>query len=112
MVMLTGIGVDLMRFERDRVHTQNTLDSAVLAAAGLRQTQKPVAVVESYFEKAGVNPELVEVDADSVRLAGNGELLSREVRGDTQVGLSNVGLTALLRGSLFLAALEILKLYG
>lgn len=84
MVMISGIAVDAMRFERDRVHMQNTLDSAVLAAAGLRQTQDPTLVVESYFERAGLDPETVVVDPKSVRLAG-GELLSREVRADSEV---------------------------
>lgn len=84
MVMIGGIAVDAMRFERDRVHMQNTLDSSVLAAAGLRQTQDPVQVVESYFEKAGLDPSTVEVDPTSIRLAG-GELLSREVKADSTV---------------------------
>ena len=32
MLMIGGVGIDLMRFERDRMALQNTLDGAVLAA--------------------------------------------------------------------------------
>ena len=43
MLAVGGIGVDLMRMERDRTELQYTLDRAVLAAADLDQTQTPVS---------------------------------------------------------------------
>lgn len=54
ILMVGGIGIDLMRFERDRTRLQYTLDRAVLAAADLDQTLEPEAVVEDYFSKAGL----------------------------------------------------------
>jgi len=54
MLMVGGLGVDLMRYERDRTHIQYTLDRAVLAAADLDQPLAPEAVVEDYFDKAGL----------------------------------------------------------
>lgn len=55
MLMLTGIGIDLMRFERDRSALQYTLDRAVLAAADLEQTKDAKAVVDDYMAKAGLD---------------------------------------------------------
>ena len=62
MVAIVGIGVDLMRYERDRVHLQNTLDRAVLAAADMDQPLDPQAVVEDYFAKAGLSDSLTSVN--------------------------------------------------
>jgi len=54
MLAVGGIGVDLMRMERDRTELQYTLDRAVLAAADLDQTQTPAAVVLDYLTKSGL----------------------------------------------------------
>jgi len=64
VLMVGGIGIDLMRFERDRTHLQYTLDRAVLAAADLDQTLDPQAVVEDYFAKAGMGEHLASVTVD------------------------------------------------
>lgn len=61
IIAIVGIGVDVMRYERDRVHVQNTLDRAVLAAADLDQPLPPAAVVEDYFAKAGLSESLTGV---------------------------------------------------
>ncbi|NRB20470.1 MAG: hypothetical protein HRU33_23795 [Rhodobacteraceae bacterium] len=55
MLAVGGIGVDLMRMERDRTELQYTLDRAVLAAADLDQTQTPAAVVLDYLTKSGLS---------------------------------------------------------
>ncbi|APX17229.1 hypothetical protein BWR17_16240 [Phaeobacter inhibens] len=55
MLAVGGIGVDLMRMERDRTILQYTLDRAVLAAADLDQPLPPAAVVQDYLSKAGLN---------------------------------------------------------
>ncbi|WP_171122744.1 MULTISPECIES: TadE/TadG family type IV pilus assembly protein [unclassified Ruegeria] len=55
----TGMGVDLMNYERDRANLQSTLDRAVLAAADLDQKLPPKEVVASYLEKAGLEGKLV-----------------------------------------------------
>lgn len=54
MLAVGGVGVDLMRLERDRTVLQYTLDRAVLAAADLDQTQEPAVVVQDYLNKAGL----------------------------------------------------------
>ena len=56
--MVAGIGIDLMRFERDRTRLQYTLDRAVLAAADLDQTLNPDLVVQDYFAKSGMSDYL------------------------------------------------------
>lgn len=52
MVLVGGIGVDLMHAEMERTKLQNTLDRSVLAAANLDQQLDPEAVVHDYFEKS------------------------------------------------------------
>ncbi|WP_247676915.1 MULTISPECIES: TadE/TadG family type IV pilus assembly protein [unclassified Leisingera] len=54
MVAIGGIGIDLMRMERDRTNLQYTLDRAVLAAADLDQTLAADAVVLDYLTKVGL----------------------------------------------------------
>ena len=64
ILMVGGIGIDLMRYERDRAELQYTLDRAVLAAADLDQTLSPNAVVADYFDKAGLSQYLTNVTVD------------------------------------------------
>ncbi|KIC13818.1 pilus assembly protein TadG-related protein [Leisingera sp. ANG-Vp] len=54
MLAVGGIGVDLMRMERDRTMLQYTLDRAALAAADLDQQNTPDAVVLDYLTKSGL----------------------------------------------------------
>ena len=58
ILMVAGIGIDLMRLERDRSALQSTLDRAVLAAADLDQTLEPTAVVQDYLNKSGLGEYL------------------------------------------------------
>ncbi|TNJ41810.1 VWA domain-containing protein [Phaeobacter sp. B1627] len=55
MLAVGGIGMDLVRLERDRTELQYTLDRAVLAAADLDQPLAPDAVVLDYMAKAGLD---------------------------------------------------------
>ncbi|MDU9003515.1 TadE/TadG family type IV pilus assembly protein [Sedimentitalea todarodis] len=64
ILMVAGIGIDFMRFERDRSKLQATLDRAVLAAADLDQPMDPSAVVEDYFAKSGLGEYLTSVTVD------------------------------------------------
>lgn len=64
MLMVGGVGIDLMRYERDRAALQATLDRAVLAAADLDQTRPAEEVVRDYFEKAGHAQYLTSVTVD------------------------------------------------
>jgi Flp pilus assembly protein TadG len=63
MLAFGGLAVDMMRYEAMRAELQNTLDRAALAAAALTQTLDPEAVVEDYFDKAGLTQNLVSVVA-------------------------------------------------
>ncbi|MGB7241569.1 MAG: Tad domain-containing protein [Sulfitobacter sp.] len=60
MIIIGGIGVDLMHNEMERTRLQNTLDRAVLAAADLDQPLDSKAVVQDYFDKAGMTDYLTE----------------------------------------------------
>lgn len=62
MLVVGGIGVDIMRYEMDRARLQNTLDRAVLAAADLDQELNPKDVVTDYFTKAGLAQYLKGID--------------------------------------------------
>ncbi|MEM6305592.1 MAG: pilus assembly protein TadG-related protein [Pseudomonadota bacterium] len=54
MIMVGGIGVDLMHNEMQRTRLQGVSDRAVLAAADLDQQLAPEAVVNDYFVKSGM----------------------------------------------------------
>lgn len=64
ILVFGGIGIDLMRFERDRAELQYTLDRAVLAAADLDQPLDPASVVRDYLGKAGMSEYLTNVTVD------------------------------------------------
>lgn len=60
MLLVGGIGVDLMRHEMERTQLQAVSDRAVLAAADLDQTLDPESVVRDYFAKSGMSDYLTE----------------------------------------------------
>lgn len=64
ILMVSGIGIDFMRYERDRAKLQATLDRAVLAAADLDQPMEPASVVQDYFAKSGLGDFLTSVTVD------------------------------------------------
>lgn len=65
IIALGGIGVDVMRHERDRARLQGVLDRAVLAAADLDQTQDPKDVVMDYLTKEGLQ-DYIDRDTDII----------------------------------------------
>jgi Flp pilus assembly protein TadG len=64
MVIMGGMAVDLMRYERTRVTLQQTIDRATLAAASLDQPLDAEDVVNDYFAKAGLADKLQNVSLD------------------------------------------------
>lgn len=62
MLIMGGIGVDLMHNEMDRTRMQHVSDRAVLAAADLDQTRPPQEVVDDYFEKSGMGDFVSNVE--------------------------------------------------
>ena len=64
MLMVGGLGVDIMRFELTRSNLQHTLDRAVLAAANLNQELDAEGVVNDYFYKSNLSGYLTSVTVD------------------------------------------------
>ncbi len=64
MLMIGGIGVDMMRHEMERTRIQAVADRAVLAAADLDQTLDPESVVRDYFAKSGMADFVSSVEVD------------------------------------------------
>ncbi len=64
MLIAGGVAVDVMRHEMQRARLQNTLDTAVLAAAGAPYGSKPKEIVEDYFAKAEMSSYLNAIDDD------------------------------------------------
>jgi len=67
MLIMAGLGIDLMRYEMERTHLQSTLDSAVLAGAGApigSEAEDVKAIIEDYFAKNDMSQYLHEIDAD------------------------------------------------
>lgn len=53
MILVGGVGVDMMRYEMERTKLQNNLDVAVLAAASLSQDLPAEDVLYDYMETGG-----------------------------------------------------------
>jgi hypothetical protein len=64
MLMVGGIGIDLMRYERDRTRLQASLDNAVLAASSLNQPLAPEDVVRDYLGVSGLLSYLTGVTVE------------------------------------------------
>ncbi len=57
MLMVSGIAVDVMRYESERVRFQGTADRAVLAATSLKNqnvTHTPAELAQEYFDAEGL----------------------------------------------------------
>ncbi len=61
MLMLAGMGFDLMRFETVRTELQQTADRSALAAASITQELDPELVARDYFAKMGLGEKLRSV---------------------------------------------------
>ncbi len=61
MVGVSGIAIDVMRYETQRTQLQYTLDRAILAAASLTQPYDPEGVVRDYFSVAGIEDYRLDV---------------------------------------------------
>lgn len=65
ILMVGGIGVDVMHSEMKRTRLQHTLDRAILAAADMDQTRDAQEVVEDYFDKSNMSGYLTDVEHDT-----------------------------------------------
>jgi Flp pilus assembly protein TadG len=66
MLLLVGGAVDFGMHEHGRIALQDALDRGVLAAASLKQTEDPTAVVKSYL-KSVPNADRIELDVKETR---------------------------------------------
>ncbi|MEO1454776.1 MAG: TadE/TadG family type IV pilus assembly protein [Pseudomonadota bacterium] len=93
IILIGGMAVDLMRFETRRTALQNTVDSAVLAAANLDQTIEAETLIKSFFEKSGFDPDLVTVPEPEIDVIGadedgtGGTLVGRTVEADVDLSV-------------------------
>ena len=103
MVMFGGIAVDLMLYENQRTHLQNSTDRAVLAAANLDQTVDPKLVVQDYLAKASI---AIDIDDVEVTETGSfpvitGRQVTVDIDGDFNTLLMHmVGVSTLPLGAL------------
>ncbi|NNF23600.1 MAG: TadE/TadG family protein [Rhodobacteraceae bacterium] len=86
MLFIGGMGVDLMRFEARRAMMQATTDAAVLAAANLDQQVDSEALVRSYFDRAGIDPDTVSVNIETE--TDGGDITSRTVNASAELDLN------------------------
>ncbi|WP_224815879.1 TadE/TadG family type IV pilus assembly protein [Hasllibacter sp. MH4015] len=61
MVSVSGIAIDVMRYETQRAQLQYTLDRAILAAASLTQPYDPEGVVRDYFAISGLTEYRLDI---------------------------------------------------
>lgn len=64
VIIVVGISLDVIHYERERTQAQNTLDRAVLAAADISQTADAQDVFDDYFAKAGLSHLTPVADSD------------------------------------------------
>ncbi|MEM9349477.1 MAG: pilus assembly protein TadG-related protein [Pseudomonadota bacterium] len=84
MLIFGGLAVDVARLESQRVKLQQTADRAVLAAADLDNFADPEAVVQDYFDKAGLSQFL---DSVTVETTLNGKTISANTSSEVQTML-------------------------
>ncbi len=77
MVLIGGAAIDLARYETVRSTLQYNLDRSVLAAASMRQTQSPAAVVNDYMSKVdALSSYNVSMDAKNTSVSSTGRHVS------------------------------------
>lgn len=72
LLYIAGTAVDFMHYESERIALQNTVDTAIVAAASLSQEadtdQEIENLVKEYVSKAGFDPNMVTVDSNIERV--------------------------------------------
>ena len=64
LLLMAGVGIDIMRYEQERVRLQGAVDRAVLAAASLRQTQDVETVILDYLERENLVHLIESIETD------------------------------------------------
>lgn len=89
ILLIGGLAVDIMRLEAKRTRMQNTIDTAVLAAADLEQALDSEAVAISFIEAAGYAPGDVQFEIIPETL-NNGMLVGRQIRARSTVEMETL----------------------
>jgi Putative Flp pilus-assembly TadE/G-like len=90
MVMIGGVAIDLMRYEKIRTTLQNTLDRCTLMAASLTQNLDPESVVTDCVTKAGLARQLKDVEV--VQSGNNRQVKSTGLADTNPLFLHMVGI--------------------
>ncbi len=64
LLLMGGVGIDIMRYEQERVRLQGATDRAVLAATSLRQTQDVETVIRDYLERENLAHLIQSIETD------------------------------------------------
>lgn len=64
LLMMAGVGIDIMRYEQERVRLQGATDRAVLAASSLRQSQDVDVVIRDYLASEGLDHLVESIESD------------------------------------------------
>ncbi len=110
MLMMSGIAVDLMRYENTRTKLQNTLDRCTLAAAALTQTLDRRDVVQDCVQKAGLAKQISDI---TVVDGGNSSVVRAAGRADTQpmfmhmIGIESLDATGISQAEQSVSNLDI-----
>ena len=112
VLMITGVGIDLLRHESQRAELQSALDRGVLAAASLSQAEDARAVVEDYV-RTGTS---FGKDID-VQVAKGGSINLKQIQASANydmgtafmnmIGYSDINVGAYAAASQALTSLEI-----
>ncbi|MCK8483881.1 Tad domain-containing protein [Aliiroseovarius sp. S2029] len=86
LLIVSGLSIDLMRYEMQRTRLQATLDRALLAAAHPDQENDRKSVVMDYFKRAGLDGFIKPEDV-VVTVKSDGTLVSGYARMDVRTPL-------------------------
>ncbi len=94
ILFMTGMAVDIMRYESERTSIQNTIDTAIIAASSLSQAASTdaeiQALVKDYVGKAGYDPDMVNVTPVIEFPAGGSVAIGRSVSANVDFRLDTI----------------------
>ncbi|MCC5969988.1 MAG: Tad domain-containing protein [Pararhodobacter sp.] len=64
LVLMAAVGIDIMRYEQERMRLQGATDRAVLAATSLRQTQDVETVIRDYLARENLEHLIHTIETD------------------------------------------------
>ena len=106
MLLMAGMAVDLMRFESKRSRLQNTIDSAVLAAANLNQDGDADAIVRDFFEKSGYDGSKVQIAFTENKIGQDADGNGGEVIGKTVTAALDIDMNTYFMGLIGIESLH------